>query len=63
MKEKIELFIFILSVVYCLKFIIEFAIILGQDDPTPMKISVIEKVFLYLASSYVITGIISMIFL
>jgi hypothetical protein len=63
MKEKIELFVFVLSVIYCIKFIIEFAIILGQDDPAPLKISVIEKVFLYLASSFVITGIVSMIFL
>jgi hypothetical protein len=62
MKEKIELFVFVLSIIYCIKFIIEFVIILRQDDPEPLKISMVEKIFLYLASSYIITGIISMIF-
>jgi len=63
MKEKIELFFFVLSAVYCFKFIAEFLIVLTQDEPAPIKIGVVEKIFLYLASSYVITGIISLIFL
>jgi hypothetical protein len=37
--------------------------LLGQDNPETIKIGVVEKLLLYLASSYVITAIIATIFL
>jgi len=63
MVQKIELFVLVLSIIYCLKHLIGFIFILGQDDPTPIKVGVVEKVLLYLASSYIVTSLITIIFL
>jgi hypothetical protein len=63
MIPKIELFFLVLSAIYCVKFIFEFIFALRQDNPEPIKISSVEKVLLYLASSYIITALIDIIFL
>jgi hypothetical protein len=62
MVQKIEIFVFILSLIFCLKHLIHFIAVLNQEIPEPMKVGVMEKVLLYFASSYIITAII-MIFL
>jgi hypothetical protein len=36
---------------------------LGQDDPAPIKIGLVEKVLLYLSISFILTSIIIAIFL
>jgi hypothetical protein len=63
MIQKIELFVLVLSIIYCIKFIFQFSFTLRQDNPEPIKFGTIEKVLLYLASSYIITAIIALIFL
>lgn len=61
MIEQITLFIFILSLVFSLKFLIEFIFTVLQDTPTPMEIKPKEKIFLYFTIAYVLTYIINLI--
>lgn len=61
MIQKIELFVFVLSIIFCLQFLLKFILILRQDNPEPMNTSTLEKIFLYLASSYIVTAIITFI--
>lgn len=55
MKEEIKIFLFILSLVYTLKFVFEFGLKLFQEDPEPMTIKEIEKSLLYFSVAYIIT--------
>lgn len=59
MIHKIELFLFILSCVYSLKFVIEFIARFTEKDPQPMVIDKTNQVFLYMAISYIITFILT----
>lgn len=55
MKEEIELFVLVLSILYTLNFIVEFVLRLTEEDPKPMTLTKLEKIS-YLASlSYIIT--------
>lgn len=55
MLMEIKLFLFVLSIIFQLKFIVEFLLKFTQETPTPIKINEIEKIFLYISSSYTIT--------
>jgi hypothetical protein len=57
MINEIKLFLFVLSIVFELKFIAEFLFRLTIENPTPLEVKEIEKIFLYLASAYIITYI------
>jgi hypothetical protein len=61
MLQRIELFVFVLSIIYSLKHIVQIIIETSKDDPTPLSIGKVEKVLLYLAMSYIITSIITVI--
>lgn len=58
MINEIKIFFLILSVVFTLRFMVEFIVKLYQEEPVPMKINKINEVFLYLSLSYIITSII-----
>ena len=58
MINEIKVFLLVLSVVYTLRFILEFIIKLFQEEPVPMKLNKVNEVFLYLSLSYIITSII-----
>lgn len=51
-------FIFILSLVYFSVFIFNIIVKLKDNSPTPIKMDNIEKILLYMASSYIIYYII-----
>jgi hypothetical protein len=57
MMIQIKLFLLVLSIVYLVRFIVEFVIRLTQENPDPMKMSKIEQVSQLLAISYIITYI------
>jgi hypothetical protein len=57
MMEQIKLFLFVLSLIYTLRFIFEFVFKLTQENPEPLVVKELEKVFLYLSSAYIITYI------
>jgi len=59
MIQKVELFLLVLSFVYCFKFIFEFITALKEEDPEPITLSNTERVFLYLAIAYIITSLIN----
>jgi len=59
MLLKIELFIFILSWLFCIKNLIQFVVALTQSDPVPIKLGIIEKVLLYCSIAYILTFIIT----
>ena len=58
MINEIKIFFLILSVVFTLRFRVDFIVKLYQEEPVPMKINKINEVFLYLSLSYIITSII-----
>lgn len=55
MLQEIKLFLFVLSLVFELRFIIEFVLKLTQENPEPLVIKETEKIFLYISSAYIIT--------
>ncbi len=58
MIDNIELFVMVLSVVFILRFLGEFVVKLLQTSPKSLEINKYERVFLYIAISYIITYII-----
>jgi hypothetical protein len=58
MMLNILVFLMVLSVVYLLRFVSEFVIKLFSDEPSIMQLSQVDKTFLYLSISYIITFII-----
>jgi len=58
MIKQIEIFLLVLSLVYLLRFAIEFLLKLRDENPKPIEIAKVNQVFIYLAISYVITFII-----
>jgi hypothetical protein len=57
MINEIKLYLFVLSLVFILKIIFEFFYELTRENPEPLQIKEIEKIFIYLSLSYVITYI------
>jgi hypothetical protein len=57
MLQEIKLFLFVLSIIYTLRFIIELAIRLFQENPDPLTLSKVEQIAHYVALSYIITYI------
>jgi|LauGreDrversion4_2_1035121.scaffolds.fasta_scaffold05906_11 hypothetical protein len=58
MMLNILVFLMVLSIVYLLRFVSEFVIKLFSDEPSIMQLSQVDKTFLYLSISYIITFII-----
>ena len=44
MIEQIKLFLFVLSILYTLRFIVEFVIRLTQENPEPMTLTKWEQI-------------------
>ena len=51
-------FLFVLSILYNVKYLIELIIRLFQSDVEPIKMTKVEGVFYYLTISYIITYLI-----
>jgi hypothetical protein len=54
---EIKLFLFVLSIVYVLRFIVEFVIKLTQENPDPLVMSKLEQTLQIISLSYIITYI------
>lgn len=48
-------FLLVLSIIHVLRFSVQFAVKLFQENPQPIEINKTEAVFLYLAFAYIIT--------
>jgi hypothetical protein len=59
MMQQIKLFLFVLSIVYSLRIIVEFLIKLTQENPEPMKLSKLEQSLQLISLSYIITYILT----
>jgi hypothetical protein len=59
MLQQIKLFLFVLSIVYNLKFVVELVIRLFQDNPEPIVLSKLEQFYQFVALSYIITFILT----
>ena len=59
MMLQIKLFFFVLGMLYLTKFLLEFIVKLFQENPEPMKLSNVEQIILLVASSYIITYILT----
>lgn len=55
MITEIKLFLFVLSCVYTLRFIVEFIVKLFEENPSVLKVSKINQSLLYFTVSYIIT--------
>jgi hypothetical protein len=55
MMEQIKLYLFVLSIIYSLRFLISFGVRLTQENPEPMKLSKVEDALLLFSLSYIIT--------
>ena len=55
MENKIEIFLFVLSFVFILRFLFEFLLQLREENPKTILITKTERVFIYLSISYIIT--------
>ena len=62
MLQQISIFIykflFVLSIVYIIRFVIETALKILSEDTTPLNTNKLEIIFLYFAISYFITYLI-----
>lgn len=59
MLQQIKLFLFVLSIIYTLRFVVELVIRLFQDNPEPMTLSKLEQFYQFVALSYIITFILT----
>jgi len=57
MMEQFKLFLFVLSIIYSIRVVVEFVIKLTQDNPEPMTLTKLENIALLLSLSYIITYI------
>jgi hypothetical protein len=57
MMQEIKLFLFVLSIIYSIRIIVEFILKLTQENPEPMKLSKVEQAIQVFALSYIITYI------
>jgi hypothetical protein len=57
--QQFKLFLFILTVIYLSKFVIEFIIKLFQENPEPMSLTKIEQIIQLVSLSYIITYILT----
>jgi Na+-driven multidrug efflux pump len=55
MMQQIKLFLFVLSIIYTLRFIVELVIRLFQDNPDSISIKKYEQYIQYFTLSYIIT--------
>jgi len=55
MMEQIKLYLFVLSIIYSLRFLVAFIIRLTQENPEQMKLSKVEDTLLLFSLSYIIT--------
>jgi hypothetical protein len=55
MMEQIKLYLFVLSIIYSLRFLVAFVIRLTQENPEQMKLSKVEDALLLFSLSYIIT--------
>lgn len=54
-----SIFFFVLSIIFLLRYIVEFVIMLRDDNPKPLTINKTIEVFIYVAVSYIITFLIT----
>jgi hypothetical protein len=57
MEQQIKEFFFVLSIIYSLKFVFEFLMRFREENPEPIEIHKVDKVFLYFTTAYIITYI------
>jgi hypothetical protein len=57
MIEQIKLFLFVMSIIYTLRFVVEFVVRLTQENPEPMTMSKADQIFQIISLSYIITYI------
>jgi len=55
MMLEVKIFLLVLSIVYTLRFAIEFIFKLFEENPSVLVISKYNQIFLYFAISYIIT--------
>lgn len=60
MIKPISVFLFILSIVFILRYVVEIFLAIRSDVPKPININKVIEVFLYLSISYILTFLIAL---
>ena len=60
MIKAISVFLFILSIVFILRYVVEIFLAIRSDVPKPININKVIEVFLYLSISYILTFLIAL---
>ncbi len=55
MIKAISIFFFIFSIIFLLRHIGEFLLMLRDENPRPMSINKVTEIFIYAAVAYVVT--------
>lgn len=55
MEQQIKTYLFVLSLIYSLRFVFELIMKLRDENPEKMEISKTDKIILYFTSAYIIT--------
>jgi hypothetical protein len=59
MIKVISIFFFIFSIIFLLRYAIEFFITLRDENPKPMTINKVTEIFIYVSVAYIITFLIT----
>jgi hypothetical protein len=54
-----SIFFFVFSIIFLLRYAIEFFLMLRDDNPKPMAINKATEIFIYVSVSYIITFLIT----
>jgi hypothetical protein len=61
MINEIKIFLFVLCLIFELKFVFQFVFQLTRENPEPLKIKETEKTLLYFTTAYIITYLLILI--
>jgi hypothetical protein len=54
-----SIFLFVFSIIFLLRYVVEFVIMLRDDNPKPMQINKVTEISIYAAVAYIITFLIT----
>lgn len=54
-----SIFFFVFSIIFLLRYAVEFLIMLRSDNPKPMTINKVTEILIYVAVSFIITFLIT----
>lgn len=60
MIKIVSIFFFVFSIIFLLRYVIEFFIMLRDENPKPITINKVTEIFIYISVAYIITFLITL---